>query len=182
MSRRYKFGNHDKLYFISYGVVFWIELFTRNEYRDILVNSWKYCQLNKGLEIYSWIIMPSHVQLIISTHQEPLDDIVRDMKRFSSTQLRKAISNNSRESRKGWLLMMMQKAGFGNSNNHDWQLWQQQNNPLEIQSVEMFYRTIEYIHYNPVAAGFVTRSEDWLYSSAGDFFGCRGMIELAYLL
>ena len=65
MSRKYKFGDSDKLYFISFAVVDWIDVFVRKEYKDVVLESWKYCQENKGLEIYGWIIMTSHVHMII---------------------------------------------------------------------------------------------------------------------
>ena len=35
---------------------------------------------------------------------------------------------------------------------------------------------------NPVEAGFVEHEEDYLYSSAGDFYGKKGMIELSYVV
>ena len=52
---------------------------------------------------------------------------------------------------------------------NDWQFWQQHNKPLEIKSQEMFDKKLDYIHQNPVQAGFVTKEEDWKYSSANDF-------------
>jgi hypothetical protein len=50
MSTKYKFHDQDKLYFISFAVVNRIDLFIRNEYKDIMIASWKHCQENKGLE------------------------------------------------------------------------------------------------------------------------------------
>ena len=52
--------------------------------------------------------------------------------------------------------------------------------PLEIKSQEMFDKKLDYIHQNPVHAGFVTKEEDWKYSSARDFCGMKGLIELSY--
>jgi putative transposase len=51
MSRKYKFRDNAKLYFISFSVVNWIDVFIRNEYKYELLNSWKYCIENKGLEV-----------------------------------------------------------------------------------------------------------------------------------
>ncbi|HEX8019919.1 hypothetical protein [Mucilaginibacter sp.] len=51
MSTKYKFYDQDKLYFISFSVVYWIDLFIRNEYKQVLLDSWKHCQKHKGLEI-----------------------------------------------------------------------------------------------------------------------------------
>jgi putative transposase len=182
MSRKYKFGDNDKLYFISFAVVYWIDLFIRKEYKDILPESWKYCQEGKDLEIYSWCIMSSHVHMIVGTKGRPLDKVIGEMKSFTSRSLRKAIENHGRESRKEWMLWMMQRAGLKNGNNKDWQLWQQHNQPIELITIEMFYQKLQYIHYNPVEAGFVEHEEDYLYSSARDFHNKKGLIELSYVV
>jgi REP element-mobilizing transposase RayT len=180
MSRKYKFHDNDKLYFISFAVINWIDVFTREEYKQTLIKSWEYCIENKGLQIYAWCIMTSHVHMIIGTGNKNLDNIVGGMKSYTSTQIKKIIKEHPQESRKEWIIWMMERAGKKNSNNSDWQFWQQHNKPLEIKDQEMFDKTLEYIHQNPVIAGFVTRPEDWKYSSAKDFFGMKGLVELSY--
>lgn len=182
MSRKYKFGDGNKLYFISFAVIHWIDLFVRKEYKDIVLESWKFCQKEKDLEIYSWCIMTSHVHMIIGSKGRPLDKIVGEMKSFISRSLRKAIEAYIGESRKEWILDMMQKAGMKNGNNSDWQLWQQHNQPIELVNSEMFYQRLRYIHYNPVEAGFVENEEDYLYSSARDFHDKKGLVELCYVV
>ncbi len=182
MSRKYKFGDNDKLYFISFAVVYWIDLFIRKEYKEIVIESWKYCQKEKDLEIYSWCIMSSHVHMIIGTKGRPLEKIVGEMKSFTSRGLRKAIEEHPGESRKEWMLWMLHRAGLKNSNNKDWQLWQQHNQPIELFSIEMFYQKLQYIHNNPVEAGFVENEEDYLYSSARDFHNKKGLIELSFVV
>ena len=124
--------------------------------------------------------MTSHVHMIIGSKNNKLEDIVRDMKSHTSTTLKKIITENPQESIKEWMLWMMERAGKKNSNNSDWQFWQQHNKPLEIKDQEMFDKILEYIHMNPVVAGFVSKPEDWKYSSAKDFCGLKGMIELSY--
>jgi len=111
MSRKYRFGDPGKLHFISFAVVYWIDLFVRNEYREILIESWKYCQKEKDLEIYGWCIMTSHVHMIIGSQGRDLDKIVGEMKSFTSRSLRSEITNNPTESRKEWLIWMMERAG-----------------------------------------------------------------------
>lgn len=180
MSRKYKFHDQDKLYFISFATVHWIDVFVREEYMQIIIDSLKFCQQKKGLEIYGWCIMPSHVHMIIGSNKNKLEDIVRDLKSFTSTALRKSIQDNVQESRKEWIIWMMERAGKKNGNNNDWQFWQQHNKPLEIKDQEMFDKTLEYIHLNPVMAGFAINPEDWKYSSARDFSGVKGLIELDF--
>ena len=89
MSRKYKFHDNDKLYFISFAVINWIDIFIRDEYKEVIIESWKYCQQNKGLQIYGWCIMTSHIHMIIGTSGKSLDDIVGEMKSFTSTQFKK---------------------------------------------------------------------------------------------
>ena len=182
MSRKYKFGDNDKLYFISFSVVHWIDVFIRNDYKEVLLESWRFCQKEKDLEIYGWCIMTSHVHMIVGTKGRPLDKIIGEMKSFTSTSLRKIIKEHPAESRKEWMLWMMEKAGKKNSSNNDWQFWQQHNKPLEILNAEMFYQKLNYIHHNPVEAGFVEKDEDWAYSSAKDFHGKKGLIDLSYIV
>ena len=181
MSRKYKFRDDDKLYFISYAIVGWIDLFIREEYREIMIRSWKYCQKFKGLEIYGWVIMTSHIHMIVGSHGEPLAQIMRDMKGFTSKELKNLIETHSSESRREWILGIMKSAGLKNSNNVAFQLWQQDNHPTELITPAMAWQKLNYIHDNPVRAGFVSRPEDFLYSSAGDYFGNRGLVEVILL-
>ena len=180
MSRKYKFHDNDKLYFISFATVHWIDVFIREEYNNLIIDSWKHCQEKRGLGIYGWYIMTSHVHMIIASKRDRLEDIVRDMKKHTSSELKTAIKNHPQESRKEWIIWMMERAGRKNSNNKDWQFWQQHNKPLEIKSQEMFDEKLAYIHQNPVQAGFVTKEEDWEYSSARDFCGMKGLVVLSY--
>lgn len=181
MSRKYKFRNPEGIYFISFATVFWIDVFIRRIYKDIILNSWKYCQQEKGLDIYAWIIMSSHVHMIIGSKENKLEDIVRDMKRHTSHELKTAIKENIQESRKEWMLWMMKKAGEKNNNNKDFQLWQQHNKPIELSTNSMIDQKLNYIHNNPVEEGIVDEPEDYIYSSARDYAGIKGDIDVILL-
>jgi REP element-mobilizing transposase RayT len=61
---RYFINDQHSRYFLTLTVIHWIDLFTRKEYRDVLVDSLKYCQATKGLEIYAWVIMSDHIHLV----------------------------------------------------------------------------------------------------------------------
>ena len=91
MSKKYKFGDNDKLYFVSFAVTNWIDLFIRENYKEEILNSIRYCQANKGLELYGWCLMTSHVHMIIGTSGNPLQNIMRDLKRHTSDILHKSI-------------------------------------------------------------------------------------------
>jgi len=182
MSSKYKFQDQRKLYFVSFSVVNWIDVFTRKYYRDIFLDSLRFCQENKGLEIYAWCIMSNHVHLIIGTSQMPMQDIIRDLKKFTSVKIIEAIKENQQESRKEWLLWMFERAGKKNSNNTNYQFWQQDNHPIELSNNEMMTQKLNYIHHNPVEAGIVLSSEEYLYSSAKNYAGMKEyLIEILYI-
>lgn len=181
MSRKYKFYNPDGLYFISFATVYWIDVFIRNEYKNILLDSVQYCQKNKGLIVHAWVIMTSHVHMIISSENNKLEEIVRDLKSFTSRKIKNAIIENPQESRKQWMLWMMERAGSKNKNNNKFQFWQQNNQPLELDNNKIRQQKIEYLHNNPVNEGFVFRPEDYIYSSAADYSGIKGLLDIALI-
>ena len=182
MSRGYKFHDQERPYFVTFSVVRWIDVFTRREYKDILVDSLKYCIENKGLELYAWVIMSNHVHLIIGTKDQPMQDILRDIKRHTSKMLLKAISENAQESRRGWLLWFFEREGRQNPNNETYQFWQQGNHPIELWSNIVIDQKLDYIHNNPVTAGWVDEPEHYLYSSARDYADGKGLIDILLMI
>lgn len=179
MSKKYKFKDNSKTYFVTFTVINWIDLFIRNEYRDILLDSLKFCQQQKELEIYGWCIMTSHVHLIIGSKGKPLPDIMRDLKRHSAETLHKSIMSHPQESRREWLLWMMQRAG--KKHHKSFQLWQPESHPIELSNNYMAHQKLTYIHNNPVSTGFVVKAEEWMYSSATDYYGGKGLLEIIQL-
>ena len=83
-------------------------------------------------------------------------------------QILKSISENPRESRKEWMLWMFKRAGKRNGNNTNYQFWQQHNQPIEITG-NLLEQKIDYIHNNPVEAGWVSEPHEYYYSSARNY-------------
>jgi putative transposase len=167
MSRKYKIRDQDKLYFVTFTVIHWLDIFVRREYRDIFLDSLRYCQKNKGLEVCAYVIMSSHVHMIIGRNSDPgLDGIIRDIKRYTAVAIINAIKQNPKESRRELFIWMFERAGKRYSHNKKYQFWQQHNHPIELNTNEMIQQRLDYIHNNPVEAGIVLSPEDYLYSSA----------------
>src|SRR5690606_39008609 len=147
-------------------------VFIRREYKALFLDSLRYCQKNKGLDLCAYCIMSSHVHLIIGRNgSQPVEGIVRDIKKFTSVKIVGAIKENPSESRKELFLWLFERAGKNNPNNVKYQFWQQHSHPLEINSNEKAFRYLEYIHNNPVKEGWVLSPEDYLYSSAINYAG-----------
>ncbi len=178
MSRNYKFNNPEGAYFVSFAVVDWLDVFIRNEYKNIILESLSFCQANKGMEIYAWCIMTNHIHLIFrSINGKNPESILGDFKKFTSKAIVKAISDNDRESRKEFLLEHFKRAADKSSNVTTYQFWRHDNKPIELWSNKVINQKINYIHNNPVEEGLVYNLEDYVYSSARDYSGEKGLLE-----
>ena len=182
MSRKYKIRDQDKLHFVTFTVVEWIDVFIRNEYKEIFLDSVKYCQKNKGLEVYAWVIMTNHIHMILrATPDHMLENIIRDLKSHTSRTIRQLLEKPDflGESRRKWMLQLMKGAGKKNNNNHDFQFWQQHNHPIELSSNYLIDQKLDFILNNPVKDGFVASPEMWQYSSATDYYSeANGMLQI----
>ena len=130
------------------------------------------------MEVFAWCIMTNHVHLIFrSTKSQKPELLLGDFKRFTSKAIVKAIENNPRESRKEWLLEQFLKAGKKSSNVNKYQFWRHDNKPIELWSNKVIDEKLNYIHNNPVDEGLVYYPEDYVYSSAKDYSGEKGLLD-----
>ena len=119
-------GLTKELSFITTTVIDWMDVFTRPAYKHIVLDSLKFCQEHKSLEIYAWVLMTNHLHIIADATKDDIciGDIMRDFKKFTSKRIVDAIHNNPQDSRKDWL---MDKCWFRGSNDHkisDFKFWQ----------------------------------------------------------
>ncbi len=159
-------ANTNDTYFVTLTVVYWIDVFTRLSYRDLVIDNLEYCKREKGLEIYSYVIMSNHLHLICRSREETLSNVLRDFKTFTSKELYKAIKSNPEESRKDWIVKLLENAGQKNVLNKNHQFWKNNNQPILISNTNQFLVKQNYIHQNPVRAGIVVFDHEYLYSSA----------------
>ena len=182
MSTKYKFIDKDGIYFVSFATISWVDVFTRPVYNEVFIDSVRYCQLNKGLCLHAWCLMSNHAHLVFSrSGQYSHSDILRDLKKFTSKKLIEAIENNPSESRKEWMLNIFRNAGQNKANNQDFQFWQQDNHPIELFSPSVTFQKIDYVHNNPVVAGIVSEADHYLHSSARDYLGKKGVLDVEIL-
>jgi REP element-mobilizing transposase RayT len=170
----YQIRDQYAIHFITFAVVEWVDVFTRKDYVEIVLDSLRHCQREKGLKIHAWCIMSNHVHLILSTDEKnTLSDVLRDFKRHTSREIVKAIEGNERESRRNWMLWIFRSAGEKNKRNDKHQFWQQDNHPEECTSTSMLESKMKYLHENTLRAGLVRNEWDYMYSSAIDYY-CNG--------
>ena len=170
MSDKYKVGEDAIPHFITFTVVGWIDVFSREIYKEKLLDSLRFCIEEKGLVVYAWIIMTNHVHLIVSAKNNKIADIVRDIKKFTSRQIIDLISQNPHESRKEWMLNIFSFTGKSNNNNKNYQFWKQDYHPVELNTKVKFTQRLLYLHENPVRSGLVWEPWHYKYSSAIDYY------------
>lgn len=169
----YNITNQYGLYYVTFTIVAWVDVFSRKECKDIIIDSLRYCIDKKGLTVHAYVIMESHLHLIISANKESdgLSGVIRDFKRHTSREILKWIKESGKESRKEWMLMIFKYHAKLNKRNTNFQVWQQNNQPKELLHPRFISQKIGYIHDNPVKARIVDKAEDYLHSSARDYLG-----------
>ena len=175
---RYYITDQHAVYFLTFTVVDWIDVFTRPTYKYVITDALNYCNKEKGLECFAWVLMSNHLHLIVRA-QPPfrLSDVMRDFKKFTSKKLLTAIDEGI-ESRKEWLLHKFQYAAHSTGRAENYKLWQDSNHPVLLENTEMYRQRLNYIHMNPVKQMIVARPEDYLFSSAGDYAGIKGIVKI----
>ena len=138
----YKIRNKEGIHFITFAVVEWVDVFTRKEYRDIVLDSIRYCQQEKGLILHAWCLMSNHIHLIISAKNNDTSDILRDFKKFTSKQIVTAIINSQHESRRDWMLNIFKSQGEKNIRNTNYQFWRQDNILKNYMGLSLFFKNL----------------------------------------
>ncbi len=177
----YRIQDQQGLYFVTLTIVGWIDLFTRKTYRDLLLESLQFCREHKGLQVYAYVVMSNHAHLIVRAGApERLSSVLRDLKKFTAVKFLEAIQQED-ESRKDWLLYLFAYFARKHARNSKYQVWAHSNAPIELCSPDFVNQKLQYIHFNPVKAGYVQQPEAYLYSSASNYVLGEGVFEVTLL-
>ncbi len=170
-------------HFITLNVVDWVDVFIRPVYKQIIVHSLNHFAENKGLNIYAWCLMTNHLHMIVSaTEGHSLPEIEKELKKFTTHKILEDISVEPQK-RLQWMMQRFENFSSTLGLIKKVQLWQTCTNPVYINShkPEQLIEHIEYIHENPVRDRIVTTAEDYLYSSARDYAGMKGLVNIVKL-
>jgi len=174
----YFITDQNAVYFLTFTVIDWIDVFMRKEYKVVIADSLNYCIENKGLEVYAWCLMSNHLHIVCRAKENfKISDNNRDFKKFTSKTILKMIEKES-ESRKEWMLYRFRYAGKFDNRITKYKFWQETNHAILLDNTELIEQRINYTHENPVRAMIVSRAEDYLYSSARDYAGEKGFVNV----
>lgn len=167
MGEAYQIKNQHAVYFLTFTVVDWVDLFTRQSYRDVLLENLNFYQEQRGLCIYAYVVMSNHMHLILQQPVGRLSNTIRDFKKYTSRKMAQMVMNEP-ESRREWLLHRFAWNAGVAANVTNYQIWVHDSHAEEIWSRPFYEQKERYVHMNPVRAGWVEKPEDWIYSSAYD--------------
>jgi REP element-mobilizing transposase RayT len=174
----YRIKDENALYFLTCATVEWIDVFTKRKYKEVFIDSLNHCVQEKGLVIYGWVLMSNHFHMIVIAKDGfNLSGIIRDLKKHITKEVVKMIQEEP-ESRSSWLLDEMLKAGASNSKKQTFQLWRNDNHPIHLFKPETIAQKLKYIHRNPVEEGIVSFPQEYQYSSAIDYSGEKGLVQI----
>lgn len=181
MSTKYKATIPDTGYFVTITTVGWIDVFTRPEQKDAIIESLRYCQQEKGLEIYAYCLMTNHMHMLCSAKDgRRLSDIMRDFKKFTSKKVIKIIEEYP-ESRREWMLDYFRSACDYLKREQQYKVWQTGYHAETLFSSKFIQQKMYYIHQNPVKERIVVKPEDYLYSSARNYAGLENELDIILL-
>jgi REP element-mobilizing transposase RayT len=168
---RYKIIEPTAPYFVTCTVLHWIPVFTRPEIVETLFSSLRFLQA-EGFKVYAYVILENHLHMVVQS-----DDLAKDMARFKQFTAKHCLEYLKSRNVK---TLLEQFAFYKKAHKSDrtYQFWQEDYHPEMIQSDEMMRQKIEYIHQNPVKRGYVDQAEHWRYSSARDYLGIDGLLNI----
>jgi putative transposase len=182
MSHQYRIRNHDdEIHFLTFTIVDWVDVFTRVEYKQVIIESLKYCCEHKGLQIYAYCLMTNHLHLLASAKEDfKISDIVRDFKKFTNKKIVNLIETE-RESRREWILYRFEYNAKYNNRVEKYKVWQDGYHSIICDHAKIILQKLDYIHNNPVKAGIVTQPEHYTYSSAANYAGEEAVLDISLL-
>ena len=180
---RYLINDQNAMYFLTFTVIDWVDIFSRKEYKLEIVESMNYCVNNKGLIVYGWVIMSNHMHVIWQAKEGyQISAIMRDFKKYTAKRILQMIEEGP-ESRKVWMLKKFEYAGKRLKRITKFKFWQDSNHAiqLEVFDTKMKEQKLDYIHNNPVNAMLVNNPEDYIFSSAIDYADGKGLMAVTLM-
>jgi len=172
MRSKYKIYDTNNIYYLTSSIVQFIPIFVDSNVFNIMIESLNFYRINKNMRIYAYVIMDNHFHLIAQS--DSLSNDMKNIKRFTARE----IINYLELKQKSWALNQFSYWKKQHKKDSNYQIWQEGFHPQQIISDEMMTQKIIYIHNNPVKRGLVSKAEDWIYSSARNYEGLDGVMDI----
>jgi len=154
------------IYFITTTVMNFDAIFKLGyKYNMIIINSLKHLINEHKAKLFSYVIMPSHVHVILFLPKgESIIDFMRDFKKFTSVEITKLTKLENQH-----YLLQRFKDNALFAKNQRYKIWMDRYDAFIIKTEKMLRIKVNYIHNNPFKASLVERPEDYIFSSARNY-------------
>jgi len=169
---RYRIFETEYPYFMTCTIVGWLPVFTRPEAVEVVFDSWRYLRHERGFKLFGYVILDNHLHLIASADE--LSAVMQSFKGFTARRLIDLLKFRSAQV----LLRQLHAHKLRHKTESQYQVWQEGNQPKQIRDDAMMWQKLEYVHDNPVKRGYVDDPLHWRYSSARNYAGQAGLIEV----
>jgi REP element-mobilizing transposase RayT len=169
---RYVILEPDKPHFLTYTVVEWLPVFTRPDAVQILLDSWTHQRQYDGLRLFGYVVLENHLHFVAQAPR--LDKCVSSFKSYTAGRLIELLEACQVER----LLARLRFAKKAHKTDREYQFWQEGSHAEMVFSESVMREKLDYIHRNPVQRGYVDLPEHWRYSSARNYLGQPGLIDI----
>lgn len=175
--------DHQACSYLTFNTVDWVDIFIRPTYKQIISDTLNYYINTRGLIVYAWCLMTNHLHLLARNNEKGgLALIERDFKKITASKILEAIDIEP-ELRRHWMLSRFEESSQNLKKLEKYQLWQSCSNPSFIDFKEPFRlkEKVLHIHENPVRDRIVEKPEEYLFSSARDYTGKKGLVKVTVI-
>ena len=172
---RYKVYEPTYPHFLTCTILHWLPIFTNQESVQIVIDSLKHLQKQDNMKIYAYVILENHLHLVASSNE--IRKTIQKFKSYTAYELLKLLKEKNATT----LLKQFAFYKKAHKKHTAYQIWEEGFHPKLISSEKMMIEKINYIHQNPIKRGYVDEAEHWRYSSARDYNGQEGLLEVERL-
>jgi putative transposase len=173
----------DACYFITFQTVDCVDVFVRPVYKQVVVHTLNHFIESKGLVVYAWCLMTNQLHLLAQAQQGYLiADLEKEYKAFTTIKILEAL-DTEQGLRKEWMLKRFESFSNILGLMKKYHIWQNNAQPLhlDLKETDFLLEHFEYIHQNPVRDKIVDIAGEYLYSSARDYAGIKGLVNIVKL-
>ncbi|MEO7923099.1 MAG: transposase [Chitinophagaceae bacterium] len=144
--------------FFTASIKGWYKLLQGDNYKVIIIKSLRFLVQDNRIKLYAFVIMADHIHLIWQM-KPPIhpQDLQRDFLKYTAQRMK----NELGKSNPGAL-----KHFETNASDRQYQFWKRRPLSIELRTAKVYQQKLNYIHRNPVKAGFCKLPEEYTYSSA----------------
>ena len=169
---RYIITEPGQAHFMTCTIVEWLPVFTRPETMQIIIDCWQYQREQEGLKLYGFVILENHLHFVAQAPR--LDKCISSFKSFTARKLIDYLQAQNMQR----FLTRLRFAKCAHKEDREYQFWQEGVHAEMVSSEDIMREKLSYIHENPIKRGYVNRAEYWRYSSASNYEGLEGVIDV----